>query len=270
MYSFLMSIYAKEKSAFLIKSIESMLNQTIEPEEIVIVKDGKLTRELNKIIDEYESKYPDIFTIIQLKENVGLGVALNEGLKRCRNDLVARMDSDDISLPNRCELQMKEFKLNPELDIIGSSIDEFVDNPENIVSSRELPLSHSEILKFSKRRNPFNHPTVMYKKSSVLRFNGYNDYRRNQDFDLFVRMLHGGVCAKNIEESLVLFRADENNLARRKSWLKTSSNIKMLYDFYRLNHSSFLDFTIASLSHLLAFLMPGSLFNLVSKRFLRK
>lgn len=269
MYSVLMSVYKKEKPDYLKISIESMLDQTVQPDEIIIVKDGELTEELNQMISDYQKRYTKIFTVVALSENVGLGSALNAGLDKSRNELVARMDTDDISVPKRCEIQLAAFGKDPELDIVGSNIDEFIDDPENIVSSRKLPSDHADIVKFSKRRNPFNHPTIMYKKSTVLKHGGYKSYRRNQDYDLFVRMLHKGAKAKNIDKSLLLFRADRGNLARRKSWIKTSSNIKMLYDFYKMGHSGFFDFLIASLSHLAAFLMPSGVFKKISDRFLR-
>ncbi|CRZ34502.1 glycosyltransferase [Herbinix hemicellulosilytica] len=168
-YSVLMSIYKKEKPEYFIQSIESMINQTLRPDEIVIVKDGELTKDLENIIEHYIYKYPGLFNIVPLKENVGLGKALDEGLKYCKNELVARMDTDDISLPERCEIQVKEFIKNPKLSIVGTMIDEFYDDPKNVISSRIVPTSNYEIHKFIKRRSPFNHPTVMFKKSDVIR-----------------------------------------------------------------------------------------------------
>ncbi len=269
-YSVLMSVYYKEKPEYLKLSIESMLNQTLKPDEIVIVKDGKLTKELEDVIQYYSSVYPNIFTIISLKNNVGLGLALNEGLKKCRNELVARMDTDDVSLKERCELQVSEFIKNKNLCIVGSMIDEFYDDPTKPISSRVVPTKHEDILKFSKRRNPFNHPTVMYKKSEVLKCGGYKDIKRNQDYDLFVRMLHNGCLSMNINKSLVLFRANKENLKRRKSWVKCKSNIVMAYSFWRNNFSSFLDFLIVAVAQIVVFISPIWLFNYLSKLFLRK
>src|SRR5699024_2389598 len=116
--------------------------------------------------------FPKLFSLIELKENVGLGMALNEGLKACKNELVARMDTDDISLPTRCEKQLHEFLTNPDLSIVGTNTDEFYESPNDIVSSRIVPTKHEDILSFSKRRSPFNHPTVMYRKTDVLNVGG--------------------------------------------------------------------------------------------------
>lgn len=269
-YSVLLSIYYKENPDFFKKSIDSMLHQSLPPEEIVIVKDGELTDALNKIIDHYMILKPGLFTIIPLTENVGLGKALNEGLKKCRNDLVARMDTDDISLSERCELQVREFKKDSNLSIVGTMIDEFYTHPSEIVSSRIVPTIHSEILKFSRKRNPFNHPTVMYKKSAVLNSGGYSDYRRNQDLDLFVRMLNSGHKAMNINKSLLLFRANKDNLERRKSWEKTKSYIEMIYSFWRKGYSSFWDLMVVAFGQLLIFVAPVSFLEIISTNYLRK
>lgn len=269
-YSVLMSIYQKEKPSYFKASVESMLNQTLAPEEIVIVKDGPLTEELDAIIQHYKSKYPKLFSIIPLGKNVGLGKALNEGLESCRNELVCRMDTDDISLNNRCELQVSEFLSDNHLDILGSNIDEFYDDPEKVVSSRNVPENHDDIVKFSKRRNPFNHPTVMYRKSSVLSQGGYGDFRRNQDLDLFVRMLNNGCKAKNINKSLLLFRANKDNLKRRKSWVKCSSYIYMIYRFWEKGHSSLIDLFIVTASQTIIFLSPTWVLNWLSSKYLRK
>lgn len=269
-YSVLMSVYTKENPEYFKSSIESMVNQTLLPEEIVIVKDGPITLELDKIIDHYELNYDGLFTIVALKENVGLGKALNEGLKKCRNELVARMDTDDISLVNRCELQVGEFIKDKNLDIVGSNIDEFYNTPDKIISSRIVPTDHDEILKFSRRRNPFNHPTVMYRKSSVLRNGGYGDFRRNQDLDLFVRMLNNGCKAKNINQSLLLFRANKDNLIRRKSWEKCRSYISMIYSFWRNGYSSLIDLTVVAFSQIVIFISPTWVLEWISSKYLRK
>lgn len=269
-YSVLMSVYKKENPDYFKSSIESMVNQSLPSEEIVIVKDGPITLELDKIIDYYESNYPGLFTIVDLEKNVGLGKALNEGLKKCRNELVARMDTDDISLANRCELQVDEFIKDKKLDIVGTNIDEFYDNPDEVVSSRVVPTNHVEIVKFSRRRNPFNHPTVMYKKNSVLSNGGYGDFRRNQDLDLFVRMLNSGCKARNINQSLLLFRANKDNLKRRKSWEKCISYVFMIHSFWRKGYSSLVDLAIVAISQIIIFLSPLWVFEWISNKYLRK
>lgn len=269
-YSVLMSVYKKENPENFKTSIESMVNQSLIPDQIVIVKDGPITEELDKVINYYVLKYTELFTIVVLEENMGLGKALNVGIRECRNELVARMDTDDISLEKRCELQVDKFKEDEELDILGTNIDEFYDNPNEIVSSRIVPVTHNEIIKYSRRRCPFNHPTIMYKKSVVLKNGGYRDLRRNQDFDLFVKMLNNGCIGSNINESMLLFRADKDNLKRRKTWENCKGNIMIIYDFWKRGYSSFIDFILVTISHLFAFISPSWLFEKISEKFLRK
>jgi glycosyltransferase involved in cell wall biosynthesis len=269
-YSVLMSIYHKEKLDFFIKSVESMLRQSIKPDEIVIVKDGPLTPELDQAINKYENQDPRLFTIVPLEKNLGLGLALNEGLKKCRNDLVARMDTDDISLENRCELQLKEFEKNPMLSICGTMIDEFYDTPENIVTSRIVPLLHDDIVKFGRRRSPFNHVTVMFKKDDVLSCEGgYHDVHRKEDIDLFVRMVNQGCLGININKSLVLVRSNKDNFERRKSWPNCKSYIKVIYNFWKKGYSSTTDLIVVVIGQMVMFLSPVWMLKILSNRILR-
>jgi glycosyltransferase involved in cell wall biosynthesis len=269
-YSVLMSIYHKEKPDFFIESIESMLRQTIKPDEIVIVKDGPLTPELDQVINKYTNQEPGLFTIVPLEKNLGLGLALNEGLKRCRNELVARMDTDDISIENRCELQLKEFDKNPDLCIVGTWTNEFYDKPSNIVTSRIVPEEHEDIMKFSRRRSPFNHPTVMYKRSSVLNCGGYQDVLRKEDIDLFIRMLHNGCFSMNIPMPLLLFRSNEDNYKRRKTWVNCKSYISVIYRFWKMGYSSTADLIVVVIGQMVMFLSPVWLLKLLSDKLLRK
>lgn len=264
-----MSVYIKEKEHYLKESIDSMLNQTIMPNEIVIVKDGQLTPELNQMLDDYKDVYPELFKIIESEKNIGLGRALDLGLKECQNELVARMDSDDISLPDRCELQLKEFNNDKNISIIGSYINEFYDEPSNIVNSRVVPTEHEEIVKYIKRRSPFNHPTVMYKKDAVISSGGYGHLRRKQDLDLFSRMLNNGCIARNIPKALLLFRSNKANYMRRKSWTNCKSYIYVQYVIYKRGHCSLKDLLFVSLSQLAIFALPMFIFQWVSDRYLR-
>ena len=181
-YSVLMAVYEKEKPIYLKESIESMLNQTVFPDQFVIVKDGMLTSELDAVINEFASRYEELFTIIELHENQGLANALNEGLKACRNELVARMDSDDFSKPKRCELILDEFIKDKDLAICGCNIEEFNVSTDNITGYRIVPTLYEDILKFGRRRQPFNHPTVIYKKSIIQACDGYIQLRRKEDW----------------------------------------------------------------------------------------
>lgn len=214
-YSFLMSVYKKEHPEFLEQSIESMLVQTIIPDQIVIVKDGPLTNELDEVINKFDAKFPELFNIVVLEKNMGLGKALNEGLKACRNELVARMDSDDLCKNNRCELQLQKFQENADLSIVGTAVDEFDLDINKINATKTALETDNEIKKYMRSRNPMNHPTVMFKKSDVEKVGGYQDMHFNEDYYLWVRMALANMLFANINESLVLMRVTIDTYGRR-------------------------------------------------------
>lgn len=265
-YSVLMSLYKNENPRYLRTAIDSMLNQTIKPNEIVLVEDGPLTKELYSVLDDYGSAIKRIVN----RENLGLGLALNQGLIKCNNELVARMDTDDCSKADRCEKQLQLFAQKPYLTIVGTYVDEFVGNKTNIVSTRKVPISSDEIYEFAKRRSAFNHPTVMYKKSKVLEQGGYADLKRNQDVDLFGRMLFAGNKGENIDEALLWFRADDELAKRRKSWKNTWSYIVTIKKFWKMGYSSFIDYLTVLVAQTGVYFMPIKLQQKVYRKYLRK
>lgn len=265
-YSVLMSLYIKEKPEYLRLAVDSMLNQTVKPDEIIIVEDGPLTDAIYAVLDEYGDK----ITRIRNEKNLGLGLALNVGLKACRNELVARMDTDDISKPERCEKQLKRFEERPKLAIVGAWVDEFIDSPEHVVSTRAVPTDSDEIYQFAKKRSAFNHPVVMYRKSAVLSQGGYSDLRRNQDVDLFGRMLFAGCKAENVGEALLWFRSNDDLAKRRKSWENTWSYIDTVRRFWKMGYSSFGDYAIIAVAQTGMYLMPVKVQHWAYKKFLRK
>ncbi len=269
-YSVLMSIYHKDSPNELKLSIDSMLNQTIPCDQFVLVEDGPIGEDLSDVVDAYEKKYSGLFNVIKLKENSGLGKALDAGLNECRNDLVARMDADDISLPTRCEKLLNLFENNPILALAGTNIDEFYDDPKNIVSSRVVPSDYESIVKFIRRRSPFNHPTVMFKKSEVVRCGGYGKMRRKQDLDLFSRMINMNCYALNINESLLLFRSNEGNFKRRKSWEYCKSYIDVEKENYKRGYCSLWDLIVVTVGQMIIHFAPMWLMKKISDTYLRK
>lgn len=221
-YSVLMSVYRKENQTFLKKAIESILVQTVLTDDFVLVCDGPLTPELDATIERYKDK----LNIIRLPQNVGLGRALNEGMKRCRHDLIARMDSDDISRPERCEKQLTIFA-NADVDIVSAALEEFSGTPDKVEARRVPPETHEEILGFAQKRNPFNHPCVMYKKSAVLAAGGYQDFYLLEDYYLWIRMLLNGCKGYNIQEPLLWMRAGSDMYKRRAGWKYARSQQKL-------------------------------------------
>lgn len=269
-YSFLMSVYKKEKVEYLKLSIDSMLEQTIMPEQIVIVEDGELTESLSALLDEYKNKYSDVFTLVKYKENKGLGKALDIGMNYCRNDLIARMDSDDISLKNRCERQLKLFEDDNTLSIVSGNIAEFKENVENIVSIRTVPEYQDKIKKRMRTRSAFNHPAVMYKKSEVQRCGGYGDLKRKQDHDLFSRMMNNGCKAYNIQDIILYFRADDNNHKRRKSWINCKSYIIAQWNIFKRHECNIGELIYVVMAQCFFKIAPLKLIEIVTHKFLRK
>jgi len=269
-YSVLMSIYYKENPKWLEESINSIMNQTIMTDDFVIVKDGELTKELNEVISEYCKKYPDIFHIVDLKKNIGLGRALAIGLKKCKNELVARMDSDDISTKERCEKQINKFKTNPELDIIGSNIAEFIDNVNNIQAYRILPQGDKEIKEFARRRNPFGHPSIMFKKSKVIEAGNYRDYYLCEDYDLWTRMIQNGAKSYNFQEILVFMRIGQDFYKRRGGIKYLKAILKFKKEQHKKGFYTTKDYIISCGVHIIVCLMPNFMRELFYKKILRK
>lgn len=268
-YSVLMSVYGKDKAEYIEISVKSMLDQTVPPEQFVLVVDGPVPEEIHKVIEKYAVNR-ERFTIVWISQNGGLGRALDTGLKECRNDLVARMDADDISLPGRCEKELALFLQHEKLALCGGNIEEFYDEPANVRTIRKVPDNYEAIRRFIRRRQPFNHPTVMFRKSEVIRCGGYGELKRKQDYDLFSRMINMGCYALNVDEVLLKFRADEDNYKRRKSWSYVKSSIKVGMLNYKRKYCSFLDLMYIVCGQIGLFLMPLKMMAAVSDKVLRE
>jgi len=268
-YSVLLPVCSSDKVSYFKLSLESMLNQTVRSDDIVVVRDGPVSSEMQQMIDDYASKYEEIHPLL-LDTNVGLGRALNEGLKVCRNEIVARMDADDISIPSRCEIQLAMFENNPSLDVVGSMIQEFADTPENIVGQRFVPVEHKDIVKYSRMRDPFNHPTVMYRKSKVLKYGPYGDYRRNQDTDLWIKLLSNGCISANSTEYLLLFRFDRETYRKRKSWINTKTLISIRRNAWKIGYCSFADYLCVAFLQLCIYVLPVTFQRFIYTKILRR
>ena len=254
-YSVLMTMYIKDNVDYAKLSIDSMLHQTIKTEDFVLICDGPLTDELNNLINGYKENYA-CFNIIRLSENVGLGAALRYGVTVCKNNLVARMDDDDVAKENRCELELREFEKDSELVICGSFMNEFDDDRSKPLRVKKVPTSLEDIIKFSKRRNPFNHSTVMFKKKEILKIGNYSTMRVNQDVELWVRALNKGLKGINIAYPLVDFRFDKNTYQRRKNWENVKLIIKVWKNFKRKGYCKESDYLYVVLMQLTAFIVP--------------
>jgi glycosyltransferase involved in cell wall biosynthesis len=227
-YSVLMPLWYKEKPEFLRASIESMAKQTIPPADFVLVRDHEIPSELTAVIEQSVGNVPVNYVDAYDLFGQGLGSILARGVEHCSYELIARMDSDDIAFPDRCEKQLALFHKNPDLAIAGGTIAEFSDNPEKITSYRILPEKHEDIIRFAKYRNPFNHPSVMFRKSIILNTGNYDvSYKACEDYDLWFRVLMNGSEGYNIVEPILYFRAGENLIKHRGGEKNYQFNIKL-------------------------------------------
>lgn len=231
-YSVLMSVYYKEKPEYLRQSLDSMVNQTVKPDEIILIEDGPLTDELYGVLEEYSNIYGDMFRRVANEKNIGLGNSLNRGVELCKNELIARMDTDDISVLDRCEKQLIKFFEEPDLDVVGTQISEFSDSTDHSVGERIVPCEHKEICEFLKRRDPFNHPSVMFKKQAVISAGNYLDLHFNEDYYLWARMYLNGAKFANLDEKLLNMRVSPDLFARRGGY-KYYKSQKQMFGFLR-------------------------------------
>lgn len=268
--SLLMSVYIKEKPEYFKEALMSVVTQTLPVKEIVLVLDGPITSDLQKVIDDCQTNNPELINLVPLKENVGLGKALAIGVEACKYELIARMDTDDIMLPERIEKQYAEFVNDPELTIVGSNIDEFYDSPQKIVGRRIVPESNEEIRKFSKKRNPFNHMTVMFKKLVILNVGNYQPMMGFEDYYLWVRLLKAGYKGKNVQESLVYARTGEDMYARRGGKKYFVDGLKGRTAIYRAGLGSFTDYFVSCSAHVVVSLLPNRIRGQIYESKLRK
>lgn len=269
-FSVLMSLYFKENPEHLRQCLDSLLTQSVKPDEIVIVKDGPLTEELEDTLSEYISESPGLYTIVPLEKNMGLGIALAEGMHHCKNELVARMDTDDVSRSDRFELQLKEFDKDPNLDICGSHIVEFETDINTTVARRSVPLTDAEIKKYQKRRDGLNHVTVMFKKSTVLRAGNYQSCLLMEDTLLWANMFNAGARAINIDDNLVYVRIGKDMYERRGGlsyFKKYKQGRKMVR---QTGYIGFWDYYYTLAIQLVVALIPNKLRGWVFKKLLHR
>lgn len=213
--SVLLPVYNGDVPELLDTAIESVFTQTHLPDEIVLVRDGPLTPELDAVINEWRKDDRIPITRVTLSKNVGLGGALREGMKHCDSEYVARMDSDDISVPERFERQTRYLQEHPEVDLLGGYIAEFSGDPDNILARREVPTAHELIAQMARFRSPFNHATMVMRTETVLSAGNYRAVNYMEDWDLWSRMLLNGAIAANLPEVLLKVRAGDDMYRRR-------------------------------------------------------
>lgn len=268
-FSVLMSVYTKERPEYLQASLNSLVKQTVLPSEIVLVEDGPLSDELNQVVEKFDEAYPKLFRIKKLSKNKGLGKALNIGLLACKNELVARMDSDDIAVENRFAIQLTTM-IHEDLDIYGGQIIEFTNDIKNTLAKRIVPLQNNKIIKFAHKRNPFNHVTVMFKKSKIQMLGSYHTKPGYEDYDLWVRAIIAGLKLKNDPGILVYVRAGEDMVNRRGGIDYIKSMIGMRINFFKLGFYTKYDLFVTISTSTLSAILPTKIRYLFYYKVLRK
>lgn len=261
-YSVLMSVYAKDQPDYLRTAIDSMLCQTVPPAQFVLVCDGPLTPTLDEVINGYGER----LEVLRLPVNKGPGFARNHALSHCRCELVAGMDSDDISLPDRCEKQLAAFERDSELAVVSGAIEEFNENPDEPFAVRRVPLTHEEILQYSKKRIPFNNVTAMFKKAAVEAAGGYNaTLRLFEDYDLWIRTLKTGVKTANLPDVLVKVRSTPAQLRRRGGRVYAKSMLRFRRQLLKTGWISRRDYVLSAYPHYIVCMSPNGVRRLVYK-----
>lgn len=271
-FSVITSVYKNDKPEFVRLAFDSItVGQTVCPNQVVVVVDGPVSNELSDVVDDYKNKRPDLFNIIRLPENKGLGNALKVGIENSKYDIVARMDSDDYSVPQRFEKQLSYMVAHPEVDIVGGNMGEFIDDVDNVVGVREVPTSNDEIYDYLKSRCPFNHITVMYRKMSIVSVGNYMDWHYNEDYYLWIRMALNNCKFANLPDILCYARVGKDMYARRGGWRYFTSEAKLqkymfdkgLISIFRMCYNILLRFV-------LQVCMPTKVRGVIFKKFARK
>jgi len=264
-----MSTYRADNPSFLRQALQSIFDQTLLPSQVVLVVDGPISDALEIVILEFEQLYPKILDIHRLKENSGLGPALNFGLLKCKYELVARMDSDDISLKDRFQKQISYFEMNPNLAVLGADVEEFSKTPGDLNRVNKSPIA-SEVYQYSRWRNPINHPAVVFRKSAVLFCNSYEDVPYFEDYYLWINLLHKKYKFDNLQEVLVLFRNDMDTIGRRHGLSYIKHEINFLNKAYNNSYLELPYFVLGFMIRLPLRIMPKSLLSKFYHFFLRK
>lgn len=268
-FSVSMCVYGKDDPSHFNTAVESILNQTMPPSEVVLVVDGPVPPELNTVIKEFEAN--PIFNVIRLPVNSGHGNARRIGLKNCTNELVALMDADDISAPDRFQKQINIFNSNPNLAIVGGNISEFVNDPLQIVAYRKVPKKDKDIKRYMKKRCPMNQVTVMFSKSKIEDAGGYLDWYCNEDYYLWVRLAQKSYQFANVEDILVNCRIGEDLYRRRGGWRYFKSEAKLQRYMLKNKIISFFDFLInVTKRFIVQVLMPNRLRGWVFQKMARE
>lgn len=268
-FSVSMCVYGGDNAIWFDRAMNSVLSQTVPPNELVLVVDGPVTDELNQIIEKYEQN--PIVCVIRSEKNQGHGTARRTGLENCHNELIAIMDSDDVSFPDRFEKQLSVFAQDDSIDVVGGIITEFIGEEENVIGKRTVPTADADIKEYLKKRCPMNLVSVMFKKSSVERAGGFIDWYCEEDYYLWVRMYQAGMKFANSSDVLVNVRTG-NDMYQRRGGIKYFKSELKLQNYMRRNKITNVKTYAVNVTErfIVQVLMPNKLRGWVFRKFARE
>ncbi|MFN3952245.1 MAG: glycosyltransferase [Thermaurantimonas sp.] len=254
--SVLLPVYQGDKAEWLHQSLLSIENQTWKASEIIVVQDGPVSAELSDELIYWKKRIPEL-KVVELKENQGIPAALNAGIQACSQPWIARMDADDIAMPNRFEIQWSYLRSHPDVVILGSWIDEYDETMSMRYATRKVPEHHRNILKFAHWRSPFNHQTVIYRREAVCAVGGYPPEKvMGEDYVLWTRLLHSGYISANIQCALVNVRAGKGLIARRKGLKYLLLEYKSMRMIYQMGFFTWYQYGMQLIIRTIVRLMP--------------
>lgn len=263
LFSVLISIYHKENPQWFREALDCVFAQSVQPTEIVLVEDGPLTSELYAVIDEFKEKYP-IFNIVKNEVNLGLGLALARGVEAASNEIIARMDTDDLIPKHRFATQLA--KMEEGYDVVSCWSTLFLNEENNVIAVKTRPEHHDDIVKLAHKRSPICHAAAFMRKSAVLEAGNYLHRQYYEDYNLWVRMIMNGSKFYNVQESLYNVRTTEAQLNRRAGWTYLKNELKYLKEFYNMGFYTFGDLVKNSSIRIVARLMPNGMREKVFKK----
>jgi glycosyltransferase involved in cell wall biosynthesis len=270
-FSVLIPVYIKENSSYFESALRSILDeQTIVPDEVIIVEDGPITEALGNVIGDFQTRHGNVIKRYKLEKNQGMGIAMNYGLARASFEWIARMDSDDIAVSDRFERQLKFLKSDPTIDVLGTSIEEFDRQPGDLRRFRALPQENDDIVRLMKLRNPINHMTVFFRKEVALRTGGYWSHKYNEDYNLWYEMQKIGAKFHNLSENLVHVRVGNDMVGRRSGYAYFEFERILLNKFLNDRFITRIEYSFLLLLKFSLRILPTKMLEMFYKFFLRK
>jgi glycosyltransferase involved in cell wall biosynthesis len=264
----LLSVYKNDNPIFLKECLDSLFIQTIIPDEILVIQEGETTVEIEQVLNSFSQKFSNLFSWEKISFqngplNYGLPASLNFGIEKAKFKYIGRIDTDDICMPNRVEIQKKYAAEHPDVALFGANIEEWNESMDHCISRRNVPSEHAAILKFSKWRNPFNGPTVVFKKEIALKLGGYPIVASNEDYCFWAKFLKDGYKTGNIDLPLVRMRGGDSILIRRSSKRYQLGDIMSINYLYKIRFYSFLQYVTHRILKMLIRNLPFNLFKKV-------